>query len=332
MAKQYYYESGGKEFGPIGAVAMKALAANGQIRPEDLIREDGTTRQVPAKDVKGLFAPPSAALAPPAPSPVASSPAAAAPEVFTIPEPAVTPSNAGGGTQAWIAKARGLVQRGSESTNLDPATFLLLVGGLAALVLLLLADLGTWYSITVSQRMFGQDVTEGESYRGISYTEGKWVFVGALAAAAWVVVGVGQKNWLAGSFLYAGGFGAFAVVMLLARHHQLAADFDSKQKNLAAEIQATTGNIFGKFTVESVRATDSSFPTLSGGVGLSLDFAVLLAIAAAVAFVLAGLRRTQTFPFFQRPGLPWFVEKYGALASALALGLLLGIAFAVVCY
>ena len=52
MAKQYFYETGGKQFGPVAASHLKPLAAGGQVRPEYLIWEEGTERRIRAKDIK----------------------------------------------------------------------------------------------------------------------------------------------------------------------------------------------------------------------------------------------------------------------------------------
>ncbi len=44
MANQFYYETGGQQFGPIGPVALKALAASGQLHTDDDVWEDGAAK------------------------------------------------------------------------------------------------------------------------------------------------------------------------------------------------------------------------------------------------------------------------------------------------
>ena len=68
MSNQWHYEHDGQQLGPISPEALKQLARAGQIKPTDLIWQEGTDRKVPASRAKGLF--PSATPTP-KPMPVA---------------------------------------------------------------------------------------------------------------------------------------------------------------------------------------------------------------------------------------------------------------------
>jgi hypothetical protein len=71
MAEQWYVARGKEKFGPYTAARLKELAAQGRVLPTDMLHKEGIPKWVPASSVKGLFAPNSAAKAPP-PLPTAS--------------------------------------------------------------------------------------------------------------------------------------------------------------------------------------------------------------------------------------------------------------------
>ncbi len=58
---EWYYRKGEQRFGPVSGVELKILAAEGVLRPEDMLRCEGTTTWIPATTIKGLFAPPTTA-------------------------------------------------------------------------------------------------------------------------------------------------------------------------------------------------------------------------------------------------------------------------------
>ena len=55
MATEWFYESGGKQLGPVSPSELSTLAASGQIVSETLIWKEGLADWVQAKKVKGLF-------------------------------------------------------------------------------------------------------------------------------------------------------------------------------------------------------------------------------------------------------------------------------------
>jgi hypothetical protein len=74
MADEWYCEIAGREIGPLSSQQLRAMAAKGQIVPNDRVRHGGQGSWISAKTVKGLFpeSPSAVAKTPPA----ASSPAA----------------------------------------------------------------------------------------------------------------------------------------------------------------------------------------------------------------------------------------------------------------
>ncbi len=52
----FHYRQKGQQSGPISWPELKRLAANGRLRPEDFVWQDGTPDWVPAGRVEGLFA------------------------------------------------------------------------------------------------------------------------------------------------------------------------------------------------------------------------------------------------------------------------------------
>jgi hypothetical protein len=55
MAKKYFYAQGATQHGPYSAAQMRGLAAQGQIRPTDLVWREGKENRVPASGVRTLF-------------------------------------------------------------------------------------------------------------------------------------------------------------------------------------------------------------------------------------------------------------------------------------
>jgi hypothetical protein len=56
MANDWHYTLNGQQAGaPIPAVQLKQLAVSGQLKPTDLVWQDGMTDWVPASSIKGLF-------------------------------------------------------------------------------------------------------------------------------------------------------------------------------------------------------------------------------------------------------------------------------------
>lgn len=116
MGSTYKYKRDGEEHGPFTAREMRALAADGSLRPLDLIWMEGTTSWVPASKLKGLFDEPAepkassaaaaaAAVVPiarsphPHPHPAPAAPVAPATPVASVPPPSPT-ANASQGTAA----------------------------------------------------------------------------------------------------------------------------------------------------------------------------------------------------------------------------------------
>jgi hypothetical protein len=59
MPSQWYYSRNGqKVLGPCSSSALKKLAAQGKITPDDLVGKNRTVRLVKAGTVKGLFVQP----------------------------------------------------------------------------------------------------------------------------------------------------------------------------------------------------------------------------------------------------------------------------------
>lgn len=51
----YFYKQGANEYGPHDAASLRKLARSGSLRPEDLIRKEGSSQWRVAKEAKGLF-------------------------------------------------------------------------------------------------------------------------------------------------------------------------------------------------------------------------------------------------------------------------------------
>ena len=57
MADEWYCEIAGREIGPLSAQQLRAMAAKGQILPNDCVRQGTQGSWVPARQVKGLLSP-----------------------------------------------------------------------------------------------------------------------------------------------------------------------------------------------------------------------------------------------------------------------------------
>src|SRR5215472_12089124 len=56
MANEWHYTLNGQQAAaPVAAAQLKQLAASGQLKPTDLVWQDGMLDWVPARDIKGLF-------------------------------------------------------------------------------------------------------------------------------------------------------------------------------------------------------------------------------------------------------------------------------------
>jgi hypothetical protein len=60
QSAEWYVETESGRSGPFPPTALRGMAANGQVTPETLIWRTGLQAAVPARSVKGLFAPPPA--------------------------------------------------------------------------------------------------------------------------------------------------------------------------------------------------------------------------------------------------------------------------------
>jgi len=89
MSTEWYYVRNGVQTGPVSTAELKQLADGGQLRPEDLVWQDGMRDWAQAGKVKGLFeAKPAPAAAPAPTAPAAATPAATQP-VAAVAQPVV---------------------------------------------------------------------------------------------------------------------------------------------------------------------------------------------------------------------------------------------------
>jgi len=51
----WWFSKGTREFGPVSAKRLRGLARSGQLRPSDLVLQEGKSEWVPARRVRGLF-------------------------------------------------------------------------------------------------------------------------------------------------------------------------------------------------------------------------------------------------------------------------------------
>ncbi len=261
------------------------------------------------------------ALALPEAVPLVSPPPPAMPiaEAVTVSPPLARPS-------PWPATAQAYINRGDQATGRDAATFAPLISGLAASALVLILTCFTWYSIATDVRLFGMPITDGFAFSGVSYFEGKLVFVGMLGIGVWLGLGIWRKNWLPGALLAAGSVQVFAMVILFGLRWRIAALYSGVLAEQAQLARFISGNPLTKPLEQVSKESNSTFlPDISGGVGWSLVFAIVLTFAAAAAFALASARRPLMLTFLNKPEIAPVVRRYGAPAGGYGLAFLLGI-------
>src|SRR6516165_7164523 len=62
MAEEWYYTTDGQQTGPVPVTALREMAANGSLKPTDLVWKEGMSQWAPASCTRGLF--PAPAVAP----------------------------------------------------------------------------------------------------------------------------------------------------------------------------------------------------------------------------------------------------------------------------
>lgn len=85
----WFYGRDGQQQGPVSSAGLKQLADSGQLRPDDLVWQEGMAKWVAASQVKGLFAPPAA---PAADAPLPIAPPYSPPAVPLMQGGAISPS------------------------------------------------------------------------------------------------------------------------------------------------------------------------------------------------------------------------------------------------
>jgi hypothetical protein len=264
---------------------------------------------------------PPSPLALPEAVPLVSPPPAAMPmaEAVTVSPPLARPA-------PWLATAQAYIDRGGHAAGLDAATFAILIAGLASSAFVLILTCFTWYSVATDVRMFGMPITDGFAFSGVSYLEGKLVFVGMLGTGVWLGLGIWRKHWLPGALLAAGSVQVFAMIILFGLRWRIAALYSGVLAEQAQLARFMTGNPLTKGLEQVSKETNSTFlPDISGGVGWALVFAIVLTLAATVAFAVGSVRRPLTFAFLNKPEIGPVVKRYGALAAGYGLAFLLGI-------
>jgi hypothetical protein len=63
-SSKWFYSANGQQHGPVSAAQLKLLADDGQLRPDDLVRQEGSEQWVAASRLKGLFTPTSPPVPP----------------------------------------------------------------------------------------------------------------------------------------------------------------------------------------------------------------------------------------------------------------------------
>jgi GYF domain 2 len=61
MPDEWYYGKDGRQLGPVSASSLREMAANGQLKPADLVWTHGMSQWAPAGSTRGLFPQPAAA-------------------------------------------------------------------------------------------------------------------------------------------------------------------------------------------------------------------------------------------------------------------------------
>lgn len=65
MASSYFYKQDGKEYGPFDAASLRELATNGSLRPDDLVRKEGSSQWRAAKEARCVFSKTAEEVVPP---------------------------------------------------------------------------------------------------------------------------------------------------------------------------------------------------------------------------------------------------------------------------
>ena len=318
----YYYLRGGKQHGPYTLPQMQQLAQAGQLSRDDLIRRPDEEGWISAAEASELrFA--SAAVEPARPA--APGPPPIPPSREAVPPSTSRPAGDTGdkvaavreaATRAWsrtrVAAGRG-IDAVQKATGVPRTTVAALIAGAAALLLLMMCTLLTWYSNTYGMNMFAMEISEGGTYSGLSYAEGKLVVIAAIVALVWCGLGLLRRQWLASGLLVAGGVGTCSLVMLAALHSRLGDE-------VAAARQQMDQLLHHPMLEDFYKQTDTRYSIY---VGFALPTAVLLAGCAAAAFCVASTREPQPMRFFPDKGP--LVERYGWLVGSQILAFLLGV-------
>src|SRR4051794_33906008 len=90
----WYYARGGTHQGPVTPAQLKQMAQSGDLKPDDLVFQEGGTQWVAASTVKGLFDKPGTGTAP---APRTGSVRAAEPAARQQAQESPAPSGGGGG-------------------------------------------------------------------------------------------------------------------------------------------------------------------------------------------------------------------------------------------
>jgi hypothetical protein len=226
-------------------------------------------------------------------------------------------------------RGRKFVETGSRVTGIENVAFAQLTVGVIGLALLLLVTLGSWYDWILEGLAAGEPISRHDWWRGISYTEGKWIFMFALAAGAWLVIGIVRRSWLRGGTLAAGGVGIFSAIAMLVLWHRMARDFYAGKAEIDQVREQIEGNVFAKYASES---TNTMIPEVSGGPSWLLALGIMLSIGIALVFLVLSLRDPPRISLFHKPDFPPLIQKHGVVAAGYVAALLFGLVFAAMCY
>jgi len=58
VADEWYYAENGQQRGPVPVTALREMAANGILKPTDLVWTEGMSQWAPASATRGIFRPP----------------------------------------------------------------------------------------------------------------------------------------------------------------------------------------------------------------------------------------------------------------------------------
>jgi hypothetical protein len=325
----YFYLRGGKQHGPFTLNQMQQLASAGQLSRDDLIRrpdEEGwvsadqaTELRFASAEVEPAEPPPRTTPAGPPPVPPRrESTAGEAPHAPASSDKVTAVREAA--TRAW-SRTRVAAERGidavQKATGVPKTTVVALLAGVAALVLLMMCTLPTWYAASSGVNMFQTEFVDSVQYVGLSYTEGKLVVILSIGALVWCGLGLLRRQWLPSGLLVAGGVGTCSLVMLLGLRSRIAADV-AEVRRVFEELRNMP--MFKEFY-------DQADWQAMAYVGFALNSAILFSGCAAAAFCLASVREPQPLRFFPDKGP--LVERYGWLVGSQILAFLLGVIIAV---